>query len=57
MVVNDNAGFLNKRVAHESIASTLAPTGVQSSLTSVGCVKYSVEAHPMSGGLPRSILL
>ena len=26
MDVNDNAGFLNKRVALESIASKLAPT-------------------------------
>jgi hypothetical protein len=27
MDVNDNAGFLNKRAAFESIASKLAPTG------------------------------
>jgi hypothetical protein len=49
MDVNDNACFLNKRVALESIASELAPTGISFQSTKVHAMTTASSRPPTAG--------
>ncbi|WP_162634893.1 hypothetical protein [Pseudomonas putida] len=52
MVVNDNAGYLDKRGVLESIASRLAPTGdwLKTQIPTVCLMMQSSGGHGVIGG-------
>jgi hypothetical protein len=50
MGVNDNACFLNERVALESIASKLAPTRITQDLWERACPRWRQTSQPFPRG-------